>query len=36
VRRTKAAIRTGRHPSVWMRASGVVIPMHGKDDYRQL
>jgi len=36
VRLTKAAIRTGRHPSVWKRASGVVIRKPGKDDYMQL
>jgi len=36
VRLTKAAIRTGRHPSVWKRASGVVIRKPGKDDYTQL
>ena len=33
---TKAAIRTGRHPLVWKRASGVVICKPGKDDYTQL
>jgi len=36
VRPTKAAIRTGRHPSVWKRASGVVIRKPGKDHYTQL
>ena len=36
VRLTKAAIRTGRHPSVWKRGSGVVIRKPGKDDYTQL
>jgi len=36
VRLTKAAIRTGRHPSVWKRASGVVTRKPGKDDYTQL
>jgi hypothetical protein len=36
VRLTNAAIRTGRHPSVWKRASGVVIPKPGKDDYTKL
>jgi len=36
MRLTKAAIRTGRHPAVWNRASGVVIRKHGKDDYPQL
>jgi hypothetical protein len=36
MRRTKAAIRTGRHPAVWNRASGVVIRKPGKDDYTQL
>jgi len=29
VRLTKAAIRTGGHPSVWKRASGVVIRKPG-------
>jgi len=36
VRLTKAAIRSGRHPSVWKRASGVVIHNRGKDNYTQL
>jgi len=36
VRQTKAAIRTGRHQSVWKRASGVLIRKPGKDDYTQL
>jgi len=36
VRLTKAAIRTGRHPAVWKRASRVVIRKPGKDDYTQL
>jgi len=36
VRLTRAAIRTGRHPAVWKRASGVVIRKPGKDDYTQL
>jgi len=36
VRLTKAAIGKGRHPSVWKRASGVVIRKPGKDDYTQL
>jgi len=36
VRLTKVAIRTGRHPSVWTRASGVVIRKPSKDDYTQL
>jgi hypothetical protein len=36
VRLMKAAIRTGRHPVVWKRASGVVIPKPGKDDYMLL
>jgi len=36
VRLPKAAIRTGRHPAVWKRASGVVILKPGKDDYMQL
>jgi len=33
---TRAAIRTGRHPAVWKRASGVVIRKPGKDDYMKL
>jgi len=33
---TKAAIRTGRHPAVQIRASGAVIRKPGKDDYTQL
>jgi len=36
VRLTKAAIRTGRHPAVWKRASAVVIRKPGKDYYTQL
>jgi len=36
VRLTRAAIGTGRHPAVWKRASGVVIRMPGKDDYKKL
>jgi len=36
VRLTRAAIRTGRHPAVWKRASGVVIRKPGKDDYTKL
>ena len=36
VRLTKVAIRMGRHPSVWKRASGMVIRKPGKDDYTQL
>jgi len=36
VRLTSAAIRTGRHPAVRMRASGVVIRKPGKDDYTKL
>jgi len=36
VRLTKVAIRTGRHPSVWKRASGMVIRKPGKDDHTQL
>jgi len=36
VRLTKGAIQTGRHPSVWKRASGAVIRKPGKDDYTQL
>jgi hypothetical protein len=33
---TQAAIGMGRHPSVWKRASGVLIHKPGKDDYTQL
>jgi len=29
-------MRPGRHPAVWKRASGVVIPKPGKDDYTKL
>jgi len=36
VRLTRAAIRTGRHPAVWKRASGVVIRKPRKDDYTKL
>ena len=36
VRLTKAAIRRGRHPAVWKRASGEVICKPGKDEYTQL
>jgi len=36
VRLTKAVIRTGSHPAVWMRASGLVICKPGKDNYTQL
>jgi len=36
VGQTKVAIHTGRHPAVWMRASGVVNHMPGKDDYTKL
>jgi len=36
VRLAKAAIHTGRHPPVSMRASGVVIRKPGKDNYTQL
>jgi len=36
VRLTRAAIRTGRHPAVWKRASGVVTRKPGKDDYTKL
>jgi len=36
MRLTRAAIRMGRHPAVWKRASGVVIRKPGKDDYTQL
>jgi len=32
----KATIRTGRHPAVWKRPSGVVICKPGKDDYTKL
>jgi hypothetical protein len=35
VRLTKAAIRTGRLPSVWKGASGLVIRKSGEDDYTQ-
>jgi hypothetical protein len=35
VRLTKPAIGTGSHPSVWKRASCVVIRKRGKDNYRQ-
>jgi len=33
---TKAAVRTGRHPTVWKRRSGVVIRKPGKEDYKKL
>jgi len=36
VRLTKAAIDTGRHPAVWMRASDVVIRKPGNDAYTKL
>jgi len=36
VRLKKVVIRTGRHPSVWKRASSVVIRKPGKDNYTQL
>jgi len=36
VRLTRSAIRTGRHPAVWKRASGVVIRNPGKDDCTKL
>ena len=36
VRPTNTAIRTGRHPVVWKRASRVVIRKAGKDHYTQL
>jgi len=36
VRLTRVAIRTGRHPAVWKRASGAVIRKPGKDDYTKL
>ena len=32
---TMAASITGRHPSVWKRAIGVVICKRGKDEYTQ-
>jgi len=32
----KAVVRTGRHPAMWKRASGVVICKPGKDDYTKL
>jgi hypothetical protein len=33
---TKAAVRTGRHPTVWKCASGVMIRKPGKVDYTKL
>ena len=33
---TKAAVRTGHHPTVWKRASGVLIRKPGKEDYTTL
>jgi hypothetical protein len=36
VRLTRAAFRTGRHPAVWKRASGVVIRKPGNDAYSKL
>jgi len=36
VRLMTAAIRTGRDPAVWNRASGVVIRKLSKDDYTKL
>jgi len=33
---TKAAIRMGIHPAVWMLASGMVICKPGNDDYMKL
>jgi len=33
---TKAAVRTDRHPTVWNRASGVVIQKPGTEDYMKL
>jgi len=36
VRLARAAIRTGRHPAVWKRASDVVIRKPAKDDYTKL
>jgi len=33
---TRAASRTGRHPALWNRASGVVICKPGKDENRNL
>jgi len=32
----KAVVRTGGHPAVWKRASGIVICKPGKDDYTKL
>jgi hypothetical protein len=32
----EVAIRTGRHPAVWKRASSVVIRKPGKDDYTKV
>jgi hypothetical protein len=32
----KATIRVGRHPAVWMGASGVVICIPSEDDYKKL
>jgi len=34
--RTKAAVRTGRHPAVWKHASGVVIRKPGNEDHSNL
>jgi len=36
VRLTREAIHLGRHPAVWKRAGGMVIPKPGNDDYTQL
>ena len=36
MRLTRAAIRIGRHPAVWKRATGVVILKPGEDDYTWL
>ena len=36
VRMTRTAIRMGRHPAIWKRASGVLIHKPGKDNYTKL
>jgi len=36
VRLTRLPIDMGRHPAVWMQASGVVISNHCKDNYTKL
>ena len=33
---SKAAVRTGRHPTVWKRMSGAVIRKPGKEDHTKL